>query len=80
MIALRARWRAAMRGKAVSDQLFELIAEAPADTDRAILIYPSGPGERQTAIRWYGMNAEQVAMTLYNLADEVLRQRVPLKK
>ena len=44
--------------------------------ERCIVIYPSGD---QSGIRFIGMSAEQAARFLYHAADEVLRQRVPLK-
>ena len=45
--------------------------------DVAIVIFPSGD---QSGCRWLGMSAEQVAVTLYKVADEILLQRVPLKQ
>lgn len=45
--------------------------------DRCIVIYPEGD---KTAIDWIGLSADQVVRTLYNLADDVLRKRVPVDK
>ena len=47
-----------------------------ADWDRAIVIFPRG---EQSSCRFVGMTAEQCAEMLYRVADEVVRQRVPLK-
>ena len=44
--------------------------------DRAIVIYPVGT---QSGCRFLGMTAEQTAETLYRVADEIVRQRIPLK-
>ena len=44
--------------------------------DRAIVIYPVGI---QSGCRFLGMTAEQTAETLYRVADEIVRQRIPLK-
>jgi len=44
--------------------------------DRCIVIFPVG---QQSGCRFLGMTAEQTAETLYRVADEIVRQRVPLK-
>ena len=75
--ALRAKWRAAMRGKSAPDgsTLDQLFAEAPPATDQAIFIYPTGvPGEM--ACRWVGISATQAANVLYQMADQVIDQKV----
>lgn len=50
--------------------------EGIGDWDRAIVIYPAG---QQSGVRFLGMSAEQAAMMLYHVADELVRQMVPLK-
>ncbi len=55
----------------------ELLSGIPT-VDRAIVIFPADGLE--SSVRWVGMTAEQVASTLYQVADEVLRQRVPLRE
>lgn len=73
--AIRAKWRAAMRGKRASSDLEQLFAEAPPATGRAIFIYPTGvPGEY--ACRWVGLTAAQAASALYQMADQVIDQKV----
>ena len=53
-----------------------MMIEGCPEWDRCIILFPAG---KQTSMRWRGMSAEKVAVTLYHMADEVLRQRVPLK-
>lgn len=57
--------------------LAAVLRDIPRDADRLIVLYPTSDG--QTACRWFGMSAEQVAMTLYQLADGVVEQRLPLR-
>lgn len=45
--------------------------------DRAIVIFPV---DTQSGCRWYGMSPEAVVDLLYRVADQILEQRVPLKK
>ncbi len=54
-----------------------LLNTVPA-VDRAIVVFPADGIE--SSVRWVGMTAEQVASTLYQVADEVLRQRVPIRE
>lgn len=56
--------------------LAQILAAIPGDADRVIVIYPCADG--QSACRWFGMSAEQVASTLYQMADGVVEQRLPL--
>ena len=50
--------------------------EGIAEWDRCIVIFPKGV---QSGCRFLGMTAEQTAETLYRVADEIVRQRIPLK-
>lgn len=50
--------------------------EGISDWDRAIVIYPAGV---QSGVRFIGLSAEDAALMLYHVADELVRQRVPLK-
>lgn len=54
-----------------------LLATVPLDSDRCVVIFPAEDG--QTAIRWHGITAKQLAEILYQCADGVVEQRVPLK-
>ena len=44
--------------------------------DRAVTIFPKGTG---WGLRYFGMDAETAAMVLYRVADELVRQRIPLR-
>jgi len=59
------------------ESLAIVLGDIPRNVDRLIVLYPCSEG--QTACRWFGMSAEQVASTLYQMADGVVEQRVPLK-
>lgn len=50
--------------------------EGIAEWDRCLVIFPVGD---QSGLRWLGMSAEQAAETLYRVADELVRQHVPLR-
>ena len=53
-----------------------MMIDGIAEWDRCIVVYPSG---KQSGVRYLGMTAEQAAMMLYHAADELVRQRIPLK-
>jgi hypothetical protein len=59
------------------EMLDAIFASVPREADRVIIIYPSVPGE--SACRWFGMSAEGVAETLYQVADSIVDQRIPMK-
>ena len=50
--------------------------EGIGEWDRAIVIYPAG---RESGVRFIGLSAEQTAEMLYRVADEIVRQKIPLK-
>jgi hypothetical protein len=50
--------------------------EGIGERDRCLVIFPVGD---QSGLRWLGMSAEQAAETLYRVADELVRQHVPLR-
>ena len=50
--------------------------EGIAEWDRAIVVFPKGS---QSGCRFLGMSAEQTAETLYQVADAIVAQLVPLK-
>ena len=50
--------------------------EGIAEWDRALIIFPRGS---EWGLRFYGMEPEIAAMVLYRVADELIRQRIPLK-
>ena len=50
--------------------------EGISEWDRAIVVYPAGT---ESGVRFIGMSAEQAAEMLYRVADEIVRQRIPLK-
>lgn len=52
--------------------------ELPEDATRAVLIFHDADGK--TKVKWIGLLATDVASLLYEMADEVLRQRVPLEQ
>jgi hypothetical protein len=58
------------------DEAVRLLLARAEGADRVVLLYPRGD---QTACSWYGMSAEQAVEHLYQCADEILRQCVPLK-
>lgn len=43
--------------------------------DRGIVIFPAG---KESGCRFIGMTAEDCALMLYRVADEIVRQRIPL--
>ena len=47
----------------------------PEDATVGVIIHAKGSAYRCV---WYGLSAEQAAMHLYAVADEILRQRVPV--
>lgn len=47
-------------------------------SEKAIVVFPADDSE--FCVRWVNMTPEQVASALYQVADEVLRQRVPLRE
>jgi len=55
--------------------LQQLKDRVPDESDRAIFIWPSEDGK--TACAWVGMDREQVANTLYQIADEIVKQLPP---
>jgi hypothetical protein len=58
------------------EEAVRLLLARAEGADRVVLLYPRGD---QTACAWYGMSAEQAAEHLYQCADEIVRQCVPLK-
>lgn len=48
----------------------ELPGRVAPDTDRCIVIYPSGG---KTSCAWIGLTKEQVASHLYQIADEIVK-------
>lgn len=50
-----------------------MLAEIKADC--AIVVYPVG---KQSGCKWYGLSPERCAEMLYAVADEIVRQRIPL--
>ena len=61
-----------------AEMLAEIWGNIPPDADRIIVIYPCAG--QQSACRWFGMTPEGVAKTLYQMADGVVTQRIPLPK
>lgn len=76
---LCAEWRAAMRGRRLTvpeDMLYQLLAKVPPKAVHALVVFIDDDGV--TCVRWMGYSPEAAAMTLYAMADEIIRQRVPL--
>jgi hypothetical protein len=44
--------------------------------DRGLTIFPKGT---EWGLRYFGMEPEIAAMVLYRVADELVRQRIPLR-
>ena len=58
------------------DMLYTLLAKVPAGAGSAIVIYPDGDGFR---CAWMGLDAEDVARTLYAMGDRVVDEKIPAK-
>lgn len=58
------------------DMLYQLLARVPPKTERAVVVFVDSDG--MTCAKWIGYEPSAAAMTLYAMADEIIRQRVPL--
>lgn len=53
----------------------EMLANVPLDSGAVVILHSTADG---WAGQWRGMPADECAMALYRVADEIVEQRVPL--
>lgn len=59
------------------DMLYQLLAKVPPKAECAIVTYVDAQGV--TCVHWIGYTAEDAAMALYHMADQIVAQRIPPK-
>lgn len=55
----------------------QLVARVPVSPDKLILLYPDREMPGKLNLLFYGLSYEQIAEALYQMADQIVDQKIP---